>query len=917
VGPLVGRERELDTVDRFIGQAASETTCLVIEGPAGIGKSVLWAEGVERARSREASVLQAHPSAAEQNLAFATISDLLAAARDDLYEALPAPQRRALARALLLDDDGGRVDPRAAAAGFLSVIRALADEASTLVIAVDDLQWVDPASSRMLAFAASRLTSECVGFLVTRRKSEPPTLSPLGQAFGSRIEKLHIEPLSLGATHQLLRSRLGVAFSRPLLRRLHEASGGNPLFVLELGRTLRERGGEVDPGRPLPVPSTVEELVRSRVDELSRPVQVALATAAAMGYPTLASVGDLSAVDVAADSGVIQVQGEQIRFTHPLLASAAYGVVDAETRRAIHRRLADIVQEPVERARHLALSADAPNASIAGKVERAAALAASRGAPDLAAELAELATRLTPPHDREARGARRLLTIDHWLQAGETDLPRRALEEMVGELPPGPDRAAVLLRIMLVSESDPNTNLEVSERALAEAAGRPELLAALHNERASAALSLGRLEAARREAHEALGLAPAGSTGALRAFADVGLLEALAGEHPFDEAAWRHAVELERELDGTLQYGPLVTNGLRLMWADRLDEGRAALEEAYARARSHGNDPHAVTCEFHLSELECRAGRFHRASAWASQVDQSAGRTGMDQSSAGALYVTALAASYLGDAEQARAAAEEGIMLAERASDVIFRIQSQTALGFLELSLGDAGEAARHLRPLWDELEAMGYGDPSVYPVLPNAIEALVNTGETDEARRLLERLEELGRLLDSPWALALAARCRGLLDAAEGNLDGARADLERALVEHERLPSPFERARTLLALGVVQRRLKRRTVARETLTDARERFADLGARLWEENARAELARVSGRRRSPELTETERRVAELAAEGLRTKQIAAALYVSVNTVETHLRSVYAKLRVHSRAELARHLAEPTGIPKVH
>jgi DNA-binding CsgD family transcriptional regulator len=181
--------------------------------------------------------------------------------------------------------------------------------------------------------------------------------------------------------------------------------------------------------------------------------------------------------------------------------------------------------------------------------------------------------------------------------------------------------------------------------------------------------------------------------------------------------------------------------------------------------------------------------------------------------------------------------------------------------------------------------------------------------GELERAAALCERLEGRGRAVDRPWALATAARCRGLIAAARRDLEAAIRESERALAEHSRLPVPFERARTLLALGQVQRRAKRKRAAREALEAARAVFEELGAPLWIERARGELARIGGRPASgSELTPSEARIAALVAEGRTNKEAAAELFVTVNTVETTLRHVYAKLGVRSRAELARRFA---------
>jgi DNA-binding CsgD family transcriptional regulator len=271
------------------------------------------------------------------------------------------------------------------------------------------------------------------------------------------------------------------------------------------------------------------------------------------------------------------------------------------------------------------------------------------------------------------------------------------------------------------------------------------------------------------------------------------------------------------------------------------------------------------------------------------------------------LYRKALVDAHRGRIDEARAAAEEAVALSEAVQHTSVRAMILGVLGFLELSLGDAPAADRHLRPVLTWLDA-GEMALASFPASPYAVEALIEVGELEQARELLAQFEREGRELESPWVLALAARLRGLLEAAAGDLPGALVSLERALAEQEGKGWPFERARTLLALGQTQRRAKQKRAARESLQAALAVFEELGSPLWAEKARADLLRLGGRPRGTgELTPTEERVAALVGEGRTNREVSAALYVTERTVEGHLTRVYAKLGVRSRAELARHL----------
>jgi DNA-binding CsgD family transcriptional regulator len=226
-------------------------------------------------------------------------------------------------------------------------------------------------------------------------------------------------------------------------------------------------------------------------------------------------------------------------------------------------------------------------------------------------------------------------------------------------------------------------------------------------------------------------------------------------------------------------------------------------------------------------------------------------------------------------------------------------------LGFLELSLGDPAAAHARLGPISEGLSAVGLGEPGVLRFVPDEIQALVELGELEQARGLVEALEERGRALDRAWALATGARSRALLLAAGGDLAGAHAALDQALAAHQHLPQPFEHGRTLLALGTVRRRQGEKRAARETLEQALGIFERLGASLWAERTRGELRRIGGRTTSSsQLSETEARIVALVCAGHTNQQVARALSLSAKTVAWNLSKVYRKLGVRSRAELA-------------
>jgi hypothetical protein len=349
---IVGRNEELSLVAAFLEAPAQLPAALLLEGEAGIGKSTVWRHGVELARANGFRVVETRPSESETALSFAGLGDLLGDAAAEVLPELPPPQKGALEVALLLRDPGGAPpDPRGISTAFLSALRTLARH-RPLLVAVDDLQWLDAPSLAVLEYAGRRLRDEPVALLLTRRLVGDDAPLTLERALGERLRRVALGPLSLGSLHRLLHERLEVALPRPLLRRIHELSGGNPFFALELARA---QAGE----RENQLPETLGTLVRDRLAALPAATQRVLAVAAALARPTVELVdrvaeGGVDALGAAEQAHVIELRAGGIQFAHPLLASGAYLGMEAPERRAIHARLAELVQDPEEGARHLA-----------------------------------------------------------------------------------------------------------------------------------------------------------------------------------------------------------------------------------------------------------------------------------------------------------------------------------------------------------------------------------------------------------------------------------------------------------------------------------------------------------------------------------------------------------------------------------
>ena len=906
-GPsLVGRELELEAISSFLDLDPSDEQALVLEGEAGIGKTALWRAGVEIARASGYRVLACTAGETETRLSFTTLRDLVAGAFDEVANELPPPQRRALGVILFREEPSERpAEPATTAVGFMSTFQLLASRSPTL-LAIDDVQWIDAPSQTVLRYALRRIGATGAKALLSRRTGDgsEPLLSGL--------PVLEVGPFSVGALGRILHDRLRIAYPRLTLQRVHSVSGGNVFYALEIARAIEGGTGLPRPGEPLPVPANLLQLVRERLRALPAHTFQALAFASALADPTLQSIGAavgsdaLPLLEPAVDAEIVRTDGEAIRFAHPLFAASVYALA-APQRGEIHARLAPVVGDIEERARHLVRAGLEPDAELAAAIDAGAAAAAARGAPGAAAELAEEAARLTPPERRSDSVRRRLEAAGRHLAGGDLGAARSLLEPLCAESQPGPERARVLMR--LAATKEPDSVGPVLEQAFTHAAGDIELLAQVQLELAWTVLSTEGARADLAAAVRATELAEqAGNPDLVVAARGIRLLcETLVGS-PVDPEAVAWLAGQRQSYGGNSP--PALSAALWLMYRDRLDEAREVLDEAVRHASARGEELTVATAAFHLVELECRAGRYEVAAERAEEA-LAIEVLGLDQSLGAALYAAALADVYLGRVDDARAKAERGLDLARSVGDRIFDIQNEGVLGFLDLSLGAAHDAADRLAPLWPRLVELGYGEPSVFPVLPNAIHALLETGDIPAAERLLEQLEERGRAVDSAWALSQAARLRALVAADAGATDDALALIDEALALHRRMPGPFERGRTLLARGVVLRRARRKREARETLEQALAIFEELGTPLWAAKARAELGRIGGRAAGRGLTPTERRIAELVSEGRSNKDVAAQLFITPRTVEGHLTRIYEKLGVRSRTELAHRLPTAT------
>jgi DNA-binding CsgD family transcriptional regulator/tetratricopeptide (TPR) repeat protein len=807
------------------------------------------------------------------------------------------------------------------------MIQALSGR-SPLVVAVDDAQWLDRPTAGVLEFCFRRLHREPVSLLLTFRTGDPVPLGLERALPPDRFESVLLGSLSLGAIGEILRSRLGAVLPRYSLTRLYEACGGNPFYALEYARVLLDHPSRPVTSEPLPLPQSLTDLVRRRVRRLAPGARRAGWLAAASADPCerliRAACGDgesWAAIDQAIDAGILERDGEMLRFTHPLLRSVLYGEMTINQRREVHERLGATAEDAEERAWHLALAADKPSEEIARLLDSAARRAASRGAPEAAAALAEQATRLTPAvHSQEARH-RTVRAADYHFHAGDMARSRELIGAALTGCPVGPWRAALLLRLATVHYHLSGWPLaeQTFRQAAEEAPDQAALCAHAEQELAFARMVAGDLPAALHCAKTSLRSAERAADPHLMAHSLAGIaafefLKGSGARHDLLDNAEALCAGAGEEPTGRLPlYGPSMVKSLILKWSDRLDEARVVLAERYRNTLDRGDEASLAFLLYHFSELECWAGNWDTAEEYALEGRRVAEESRQESIRPATLYSLALVRAHRGEVAQARELAGEALAVCEQTRNVPFASALLSVLGFAALSLDDYQTAVSHLDRLAEATAAFGLGEPGVVRFLPDEIEALTALGKIDRAWSFTRQLDARGKSLGRPWARATAARCRARLAALDGDLPQARDACEQALAYHEQLPMPFELGRTLLVKGMIERRDRRKSAAHATLCQALATFEHLGAPLWAGKTRRELSKITTRSSAHGLTETESRVAVLIARGLTNRQIASAMFITENTVQTHVRHIFLKLAVRSRTELAaRFPSAPAG-----
>ena len=660
------------------------------------------------------------------------------------------------------------------------------------------------------------------------------------------------------------------------------------------------------------MPERLRDLLTARLKRLSAGGQSALQFAAALSHPTMDMVAAASDDPAAArqglleaeEAGIIAIDGAALRFSHPLLVSVVQAAGAAEVRRAVHQRLGAVVTGDEERAHHLALATEDPDAAVADLLEAAAVRTAHRGAPDIGAGLLARAGALTPMADVEARSRRTILEAEALLEAGDLSRSVSILEGSLDWIPPGRQRAEALLLLGTVEwYADRARATRTLVRALAEPSLDPTLRGRIHSR---LALFEDDAQVSRAHARTAVALIDPALAPSTLAFAMFGCFyaEVVAGLPPdlvmFDTALATEPVTPSWEVS--------TIPALWWKYTDQPDLARTRLGRHLRWARETGDESSDADLFAHLAELELYAGQWSRADDAAARSMEAAEQTGQAMPDP-SHRVRALVDTYLGRLDDAIPAAVAGIA-ACRGTDPELEAMYLDVLGTAQLAAGDDGAAAACFDRMRQLIDTLGVREPLRHRTEPDHIEALIGMGAPDRAMELLRQLEDRNEHLPRPWIEVALPRLRALTRAAEGDVAGAAAELAADLDrERVRPGQEFAVARGLLVLGGLERQLGHRRIAGDRLDQAVALFDALPAPIWAARARQQIDRLGRNRRAGEgLTPGESRVVELSARGLTNRAVADQLVLSTKTVEAHLARAYAKLGVRSRAELGRRVA---------
>jgi DNA-binding CsgD family transcriptional regulator len=930
---LLERTREQTELDAVIATVLEgRGATVVIAGPAGIGKTALVDRVRARAEERGLAVLAARGGELERDFGFGVVRQLLEPA---LHRATPEQRRRLMSGAARLaervfmsapTDAQAAEPPDAVLHGLYWLVANLAVETPVL-LAIDDAHWADPASLRFVIYLARRLEGLRVALVLGVRSGEAGSDQALLRVLQVEAAPVGIEPqpLSEAAVEALMETRIGPTGAE-VVRVCHRLTGGNPFLLITLLDELRREGRDaarLDPesvGRFAPEQITTAVLLR--VGRLGRPAlelaraiailgeQAGLAHAAALAQ--LAPTEAAAAADALGRATILEAR-RPLRFTHPIVRTAIYNDIGAGARSQMHHRaaavLADAGADPETVAVHLLAVEPAGDPSVVDRLRAAATAARSRGAAEAGGRYLRRALREPPPQEDRATVTVEL-GDDAW-HAHEPDAIELLREGFESARDPGVRaRAALSLGPGLMFGGRVEEGVDVLERAL-DGLEDESLRSGLEAMLLAAGISdldahrrvRMRLRAARSQAGDA-----AGST-------DPTILACLTTEVALTGGSAEEIAEMaERALtDDTLLHGEMVLTpfpyppAFWLAIVDRPHTAKTAMETALAEARARGS---LLATAFPLAYRALawyRLGAFPEAEADA-QAAIDAG-PGIPHATGIAIVIGILLER--GDLAEARAllSATESAVPDPNMFPLLLLCEARARLASAQ---GEPSVALAELEPCrrWEDES----GAPTVVPVAWRSHAALAHLalGDEYEARRLASEEVEVARRCGAARPIGVALRTAGLTEGGERGLE-LLAEAVRALEHSE---DRLERARALVDLGAALRRAGQRTQARKRLADGMDLAHRCGALALVSRARDEL-RVAGARPRRlvqtglgSLTASERRVAQMAADGMTNPAIAQALFVTLRTVEMHLSNVYRKLQIESRTQLPAAVAGP-------
>jgi DNA-binding CsgD family transcriptional regulator len=936
---LLEREDELARLEGLLdGARQGSGTAVLIEAPAGLGKTRLLERMRRRADRLDVRVLTARATELERELSYGVARQLLEPAivgapdgGDSLLAGAAAAARPALGLGSAVSGDRPMLDDLSFSTFYgLYWLTANVSEAGPLLLAVDDAHWADAASLRFLAFLATRVEELPVLLLVAARPAPPEAEALTALSLDKGIDRIDPQPLGERSIAALLASALEAPPEPAFTAACGELTGGNPFLLTELIRTLRAEAVEPTAAgeRALRdrLPDSVARSVLGRLATLSPPA-IALARAVAVlgdGCETslAAALADLEVDDAtdAADAirhAAILDSASELRFAHPLVRDAVYAELPAGARDREHRRAAALLEErgmPDERvAAQLLATEPAGDAHVVATLSAAARTSLEGGMPDMAVTCLLRALHEPPPADRRNELMRLLLA------AGVRGADKRRLTSLVTPLMTDERRAELI--------ADPETFRESADHL------------------AMGLMGLGRDAEAREllaraidDAEDRGDLTQAVSRDALLIFL-AQMPAHMAREH--FERRWAGRLQ-----DDTPEHRLWLA--LQARWGSLLGDRATEVAKLARRALEGGQVfrenldlPTPIQCVNVLTNCD----ELDAAAAGANALIEAATLGGSMGSLTGGWAARGTVAYRRGDLASAEADIRQaydlarlrdflavvprvaGLMvrvLAERdeleAADEVLATSGlagpippsnwfESALfsrGLLRLAQGRAREAADDMLGLCERIAGEGATSKIDSPADVYAARALAALGEHDQARLLAEQGLAGARQWGVPSVVAEAMSALGSVTPDNAGIEL----LEEAVALAAPSPARLVHTKALTDLGIALRRARRPADARAPLREALAIARRCGATALARQAAAELDATGERvpRHTPigadALTPTERRVAEMAARGMTNREIAAARYVTIKTVESHLRAAYDKLGIRSRGELA-------------